>query len=223
MTEITDSIARLEVLVERIRDWTGLGTLLPFSSVPLSSYKSWLHQAKNDPSLSSTQVDAWLTSLKTQLYQATTRYDFAKLFGDLLDEWLKSSDSLNIRSLPKIRSQLMLKQMLKWLERQRISELIFEAKPTDTAAITAYLENLFSEPHAAAALTVLRDTISAFGDKLRKGTVDNDDMRALINLLVIYFPEHGSSSDTQLTPLRARNYSNMSCPQGRPVRTWIPF
>jgi hypothetical protein len=60
---------------------------------------SWLHQAKNDPSLSSTQVDAWLTSLETQLHQATTRYDFAKLFGDLLDEWLKSGDSLNTGSL----------------------------------------------------------------------------------------------------------------------------
>jgi hypothetical protein len=62
---------------------------------------SWLHQAKNDPSLSSTQVDAWSTSLETQLRQATTRYDFAKLFGDLLDEWLKSGDSLNTGSLPE--------------------------------------------------------------------------------------------------------------------------
>jgi hypothetical protein len=64
---------------------------------------SWLHQAKNDPSLSSTQVDAWSMSLETQLHQATTRYDFAKLFADLLDEWLKSGDSqsLNTRSLPE--------------------------------------------------------------------------------------------------------------------------
>jgi hypothetical protein len=62
---------------------------------------SWLHQAKNDPSLSSTQVDAWSKSLETQLHQATTRYDFAKLFGDLLDEWLKSGDSLNTGSLPE--------------------------------------------------------------------------------------------------------------------------
>jgi hypothetical protein len=62
---------------------------------------SWLHQAKNDPSLSSTQVDVWSKSLETQLHQATTRYDFAKLFGDLLDEWLKSGDSLNTGSLPE--------------------------------------------------------------------------------------------------------------------------
>jgi hypothetical protein len=62
---------------------------------------SWLHQARNDPSLSWTQVDAWSTSLETQLHQATTRYDFAKLFGDLLDEWLKSGDSLNTVSLPE--------------------------------------------------------------------------------------------------------------------------
>jgi hypothetical protein len=55
---------------------------------------SWLHQARNDPSLPSTQVEAWSSSLEIQIRQATTRYDFAKLFGDLLDEWLKSGDSL---------------------------------------------------------------------------------------------------------------------------------
>jgi hypothetical protein len=34
--------------------------------------------------------------------------------------------------------------------------------------------------------------------------------------LVIYFPEHGSSSDTQLTLLEARNYSDMSHLQVNP-------
>jgi hypothetical protein len=76
------------------------------------------------------------------------------------------------------------RQIERVVQRQRISELIFEAKPTDISAITAYLENLFSEPEAAAALTVLRNTISNFGDKLRKDTVGSKDMKALINSLL---------------------------------------
>jgi hypothetical protein len=170
---------------------------------------SWLHQARNDPSLSWTQVDAWSTSLETQLHQATTRYDFAKLFGDLLDEWLKSGDSLNTVSLPEdnvttdvgadvkaVREGMFLSfnphidqltsepKIERFVQQQRISDLIFEAKPTDTSAITAYLEDLFSEPEAAAALTGLRSTVSFFGDKLRKDTVYYGDMVALINSLL---------------------------------------
>jgi hypothetical protein len=38
----------------------------------------------------------------------------------------------------------------------------------------------------------------------------------LVMAIVIYFPEHGSSFDAQLTPLWARNYSDLSCPQVNP-------
>jgi hypothetical protein len=99
----TDPITRLDVLVKRIFNWTGLGTLLPSTSVPLTSYESfvcslfisvatflkdvisWLHQARNDLSLPSTQVEAWSSSLEVRLRQATARYDFAKLFGCLMN------------------------------------------------------------------------------------------------------------------------------------------
>jgi len=56
--------------------------------------RSWLYQARHDSSISSEQVNAWANTLETELRQAVTRYDYAKLFGDLLDEWISSGDSL---------------------------------------------------------------------------------------------------------------------------------
>lgn len=58
------------------------------------SFPSWLHQARHDGSISSEQVNSWATTLEIELRQAVTRYDYAKLFGDLLNEWISSGDSL---------------------------------------------------------------------------------------------------------------------------------
>jgi hypothetical protein len=55
---------------------------------------SWLYQARHDSSISKEQVNSWATTLETELHQAVTRFDYAKLFGDLLDEWISSGDSL---------------------------------------------------------------------------------------------------------------------------------
>ena len=61
---------------------------------PNNVFLRWLKQAKTDPSISQKQLAAWASNLETQLQQAVTRYDYAKLFGDLLGEWLQSGDSL---------------------------------------------------------------------------------------------------------------------------------
>ena len=56
--------------------------------------RSWLYQARHDGPISSEQANAWANAPETELRQAVTRYDYAKLFGDLLDEWISSGDSL---------------------------------------------------------------------------------------------------------------------------------
>lgn len=70
------------------------------------------------------------------------------------------------------------------VQQQRIEELIFEAKATDKAAITKYLEELFSEPEAATALAELRTKNATFGENLRKEEVEASDTRALIKSLL---------------------------------------
>jgi hypothetical protein len=62
--------------------------------------------------------------------------------------------------------------------------VIFEAKPTNTTTITAYLEDRFSDPEASATLATLRMTVADFGDKLRRNTVSHQNMEALIGSLL---------------------------------------
>lgn len=106
-----DPIERVSILLDSIRDWKGLGRLVS-SSVVISNYDSyvvhspslfsvlivsppsWLYQARHDSSISSEQVNSWATTLDTELQKAVTRFDYAKLFGDLLNEWISSGDSL---------------------------------------------------------------------------------------------------------------------------------
>lgn len=70
------------------------------------------------------------------------------------------------------------------IQQDRIAELIFEAKPTDTKAISAYLEELFSGPDASNALDSLRRTVRNFGDTLLKMTVDESGVKDLIRSLL---------------------------------------
>lgn len=69
------------------------------------SSPSWLYQARHDASISSDQVNSWATTLETELRQAMTRYDYAKLFGDLLNEWISSGDSLALPPAPVAGSE----------------------------------------------------------------------------------------------------------------------
>lgn len=66
----------------------------------MDSPPSWLYQARHDASISSDQINSWATTLTTELRQAVTRYDYAKLFGDLLNEWISSGDSLALPPAP---------------------------------------------------------------------------------------------------------------------------
>ena len=53
----------------------------------------WLRQAKTDPTITTEQIQEWGNLLETHLRASVTRFDYAKLFGNLLTEWLQSGDS----------------------------------------------------------------------------------------------------------------------------------
>jgi hypothetical protein len=62
--------------------------------------QSWVRQARSDPSIYREQIEDWALRIERELRQATVRYDYAKLFGDLLEEWLQSGDSLALTDKP---------------------------------------------------------------------------------------------------------------------------
>ncbi|KIY70981.1 hypothetical protein CYLTODRAFT_346790 [Cylindrobasidium torrendii FP15055 ss-10] len=177
-----DPCTRLDVLIQCIENWDGLGDLLS-SSISLWHYKQWLFQARNDPSISSVQVEAWCVELEKSLNQAVRRYDYAKLFGDLLTEWLKSGDSLTVGG-SGAGTDAKKELDATALQQDRIQELIFKPKETDAAAITAYLDDLFSSPDASTELAKLRQRIEDASRTLLRERLTTTSTRNLIQSLL---------------------------------------
>ena len=62
-------------------------------------------------------------------------------------------------------------------QKDRIQELIFTEKPTDTKAIEEYLEGLFSTPDAKAALLGVRKQLESLGHSIRQSSVSPKDLK----------------------------------------------
>jgi len=151
------------------------------------SIPRWLHQAKTDPSITTQQIQDWGNLLETHLRASVTRFDYAKLFGNLLTEWLQSGDSQATGpvasddsgdvegSEPVATDKPVRTEKLE--QKDRIQELIFTEKSTDTKAIEEYLEGLFSTPDAKAALTGVRKQLENLGNSVRQSTVSPRDLK----------------------------------------------
>ncbi|KIK58068.1 hypothetical protein GYMLUDRAFT_202910 [Collybiopsis luxurians FD-317 M1] len=191
----TDPVSHLDILLQRIQGWTGTGlSSLTSSDINLGNYKAFVHQARHDPSIPSAQISGWISTLEGQLDQAVTRYNYAKLFGDLLKEWLQSGDSLAVTSdsntqtesaEPSASETKVQHRSEHDEQRDRIQELIFTPKHIDVDALTSYLHELFhSTPEATAALGILRARIRDFGESLFSEPIDESSMGPLIRSLL---------------------------------------
>ena len=151
---------------------------------------SWLHQAKTDPSITTQQIQDWGNILETHLRASVTRFDYAKLFGNLLTEWLQSGDSQATGqtiaedsddiedSEPVVTDKPARVEKLE--QKDKIQELIFAEKSMDTKAIEEYLEELFSNPDAKAALKAVRKNLENLGDTMRRATVTPRDLKSWV-------------------------------------------
>lgn len=153
-----------------------------------SFHSRWLHQAKTDPSITTQQIQAWGNRLETHLRTSVTRFDYAKLFGNLLTEWLQSGDSQAAGPVvPEDSDDAEGSESVvadkparaeKSEQKDKIQELIFTEKPMDTKAIEGYLEELFSAPDAKAALKEVRKQLEDVGTSLRRATVSPRDLKS---------------------------------------------
>lgn len=184
-------LERLAILYDRITSWKGLGSLVS-DDISLSNYEQWALQAKNDPSVPTSLIKTWGDTLEQQLRQTVTRYDYARLFGDLLEEWLGSGDSLALPTAAaaddapspteagperNVRHERVEQQ-------DRIQELIFSPKNIDTAALQSYLERLFSGDDGGPVLATLRESMKSAGKTLRSQEVTTSELRKLMQSLL---------------------------------------
>jgi len=163
------------------------------------SIPRWLHQAKTDPSITAQKIQEWGNLLETHLQASVTRFNYAKLFGNLLTEWLQSGDSQATGPVisddsgdvegdePVTTGRPVRTEKLE--QKDRIQELIFTEKPTDTKAIEEYLEGLFSTPDAKDALARVRKRLESLGNSLRQSSVSPRDLKTW---LISSLPDRGS-------------------------------
>lgn len=191
----TDDITKVEILAKAIQSWGGSGKLdksqVVGGKLSLHNLSFWLEQAKKDPSYDRKIVRGWVETLETHIRHTTMRFDFAKLFGNLFNEWMASGDSSTVayqspeedfRKTKEDFIEISRKEMYE--QKEKLSSIVFDEKPIDTVALLAYLEDLFSGEEGRVALEGLRKAISDFGLEFQKNTVKSSDIIPLINGLL---------------------------------------
>ena len=210
---------KVEILLHAVRSWSGSGALDATSAVgaklDLNNLDLWLLQAKKDPSFSTDVLKGWSDTLETHIRHSLTRFECAKLFGKLFNEWLASGDSATAitptespAALSPMEStggmdidkeafvEVGRKEMHE--QKERLKSIIFEPYATDTGALLTYLTDLFMSPDSAKSLISLRTDIKKFGDSLLHKTITAHDVSwAIVNLLA-----SGLMDETKRTTLR---------------------
>jgi hypothetical protein len=185
----SDSITRAEMLLEAVRRSTG-----PLSAgetdtvggrLNLHNLRTWIEQARTDPSIKEEIVMEWIDVLEAHIKRVGQRFESAKLFGNLLNEWLvdertatdNGSDDEGSGSVAVGRKEM-------YEQRGRLSSLIFTPREFDAPALEAYLVDLFSSPEAAAGLSSFRTSIQQGLSELQRSKATDADVRSVINSIL---------------------------------------
>ncbi|KAF7354950.1 hypothetical protein MSAN_01410100 [Mycena sanguinolenta] len=189
-----DLVQRVELLLDAVRSWRGSGAVDSSTFVgdklDLASLDLWLLQARKDPGFSPDVLKEWADTLEAHIRHCTTRFEFAKLFGGLFNEWLSSGDSVleqdsesSPRANPSDEFVEVGRQAL-YEQQERLKSIIFEPKVIDTDALFAYLTDLFSDSGSLEVLESMRRGMKEFGEDLRSRIITSDDMKWVINSLL---------------------------------------
>ena len=70
-----------------------MGKLNDNPLISLENVRQFLEQAQNDPSVSEKLQRDWQMKLERELDVNSLKYEYASLYGQLVNEWLSASDS----------------------------------------------------------------------------------------------------------------------------------
>ncbi|KAJ3572390.1 hypothetical protein NP233_g3119 [Leucocoprinus birnbaumii] len=199
---IDDPKRRAEHLLESVTSWKGSGATdetdnIGEGSLNLSNLKMWLLMCDNDPSFSKDKVRQWNELLEEHLQRNSLRFDCAKLFGEMLNEWIGSGDSATAAyqdtAQPSARaeaSDAFIDVGRKELheQREKFESLVFKEEKTDAKALKTFLESLFSDKQGTTALQEIRDAIKEGADEIRETEFTAYTVKATINNLVASDP-----------------------------------
>ncbi|KAG6811003.1 hypothetical protein H0H92_009380 [Tricholoma furcatifolium] len=166
-------IEKVELLLEAVETWSGSGSLGLRSTLGgklnLANLRRWLPQAKQDPNFSADILRSWIDTLETHIRHNVLRFDCAKLFGNLFNEWIASGDSST--ALPTSEDAAGAPDAGEGFEKlERLKSIIFEEAQIDVSALEAYLSDLFSSEEATKALEALKKEVVLLQNMVKRQT-----------------------------------------------------
>ena len=192
-----DLIRKVEILLEGVRSWSGSGVLGPKSTLGgklnLWNLEFWLRQAKEDPSFNSDILRDWIDTLETHIRHSSMRFDCARLFGNLFNEWLASGDSSTAVNCGPVEDDAQMSPPTEFVDvgrkekheqEDRLMSIIFDDMPIDIDALNSYLSDLFSGEEAAKELKRLRQELDTFGKVFKRQDILDTDVRHAIQGLL---------------------------------------
>ncbi|KAL0639887.1 hypothetical protein Q9L58_000978 [Maublancomyces gigas] len=180
---------KLRLLVEGIKSWrstdtTAESTTTTSHSAFLRNIEKFLKQAQHDPSIGGSIISEWETKLTQSLEKEKVKFEYAELFGRLLTEWVGSAGA---KSPEKNGEEEFEKVGRKEMHEQRstFESYVFTANDTDTTAIEAYLNDLFSlSKDSTNQLNSTQKSMKEFGNVLLRTTFTVNDLKLTIKSLL---------------------------------------
>ncbi|KAL2255491.1 hypothetical protein VTK26DRAFT_3246 [Humicola hyalothermophila] len=127
----------------------------------LSGLGEFLDQAEYDPSITEPMLKEYEAELYNHMQAQTNKYEFASLYGKLVEEWIASGASDPASSPSPSDDSGFVAVGREEMHQQRAiwEEYAFKAKDTDSVAIKAYLDDVYSSKEAQRALGELRESL----------------------------------------------------------------
>ncbi|KAH8882783.1 hypothetical protein GQ53DRAFT_798583 [Thozetella sp. PMI_491] len=135
----TDPRKRVKAFLE------GMEKLPTMKANPLISgfnLKRFVEQAEYDPLVSDHFMQDYEATLRNSLEVQSNKYDFASLYGRLVNEWIaagKTDDAASDGGFIPVGREEMQEQRATW------EEYVFKPKETDGASIRDYLDRIFTK------------------------------------------------------------------------------
>ena len=194
-----DILKKVEVLAKAAKSWSGSGLLsetkIVGGKLQLTNLEFWLQQARKDPSFSREIAQGWAETLEEHIRHTVMRFDSAKLFGTLFNEWLASGDSValayqagpgetDVASEAGSSDAVEVGRKEMFEQKEKLVSIIFEDYSIDVKELNAYLADLFSSEEATKALEKLRKELKDFSYWFQRNTITVNDVRNAIKGLL---------------------------------------
>ncbi|KIJ40904.1 hypothetical protein M422DRAFT_172975 [Sphaerobolus stellatus SS14] len=192
---VNDPVAKVELLVKAVRAWNGSGALGSDENVEnkitLGNLDDLLLQAKRQPYFNKKILDKWANTLEGYIRHRTLKFEYAKLSGNLFDDWLISGDTDVMVNSTEIAPESIEEKDFVEVGRKemheqkaRLASLIFEERKIDEEALSSYLSGLFSHKSAIKSLEHLRRENRLFGEKLKKEKMSSVEVKGAMKGLL---------------------------------------